>query len=77
MKTKRYFEGTLRGSAGEVTRLATQEDGLVAITATEKGGIRVRAYYNKNTGQYMAQILHIQWQGQGKEGTIYHGPIGL
>ena len=84
-----HFWGSLKGELmqgqkpdqpGRVVVEGLRGDGILTISASHEGAIKIKSYYNEKTGEDWVRISKIKWgfsgYKRGIEREIYHGPIG-
>lgn len=71
-----HFYGVLRGSRGEATHCGTKNSGLTTHTASYRGGIVVRLWYDEATGEDRFSVGQEPWRGGGISEPIASGVLG-
>ena len=73
-----HFYATIPVSARKTVTSARghKSTGINTIAASYAGSIRVRLWYDENTGLDMFEVNQSSWQGHGDSHCIAHGIVG-
>ena len=67
------FRGTVQGNREETSRLGTKDSGMRATVNGWKSGIRIRAYFDRNTG---TDVFEVYLTRGSKQPDIEHLLLG-
>jgi hypothetical protein len=70
-----HFYGSVKGRAGEASRLGNEESGVTAIAASWNGAVRVSMWVEDGKDMYSVNL--IPWRGQGVSKCIARGEVGV
>lgn len=71
-----HFYGSITGQRGHATRLGSKQSSLEVVAASWQGAVKVELHHHEATGQDMALVSLIPWQGGGVSKVLYCGPVG-
>ena len=73
-----HFYATIPVSARKTTPTARghKSTGINTVAASYAGSIRVRLWYDPETGLDMFEVNQSPWEGQGDSHCVAHGVVG-
>ena len=72
-----HFIGWTRGQRNSVSRLGSKKSGLSVVGASWQGSVYVDLWHNARTGQDIATVCLLPWNGAGVARELFQGPISL
>ena len=70
-----HFYGIVQGNRGEATRCGSKDSGVTTHAASWNGAVRVDVFVDQDTGQDVARVALVPWQGRGVSRVLYEGPV--
>ena len=71
-----HFYGTLQGNRGQATRCGSKASGIETVAASWQGCVRVRVWYDADSGQDRFSVEQDRWHSAGIRQPIQEGIIG-
>lgn len=65
------------GQPGRVAVEGIKKDGMLLISASWTGAVKIKMFYNEETDENWVTIRKIPWNNVGIHKLIYSGPIGV
>jgi hypothetical protein len=72
-----HFYGSVKGRAGEASRLGNEGSGITAVAASWSGAVRVSLWRDPDTGKDMYSVNLMPWRNRGVSKCIARGIVGV